>query len=455
MLMKTYLRTAVILLAAACAGAAPAACSDDDPVVYADLTVSSESLEITVGESAEIGIPSGSGAYEIQVSDPAVLEAELADQTVRIRGIARGEASVAVTDSRTEQKVSIQVSVTPKTLALTYTGLERWFAGEAPEDAALAVYRTADDDGIESTEFYRIAFDGICADLEATALNRENWCYTATVSDASAGVSAFKAALQAYLDDGGYTFYIGQYWNDDILETNDGQVLSIPLEDLQTTVDNADFGKDNLRVGFQTDKTAVVISLTEGTTCLKVQTSVFRDNWKWYAEHLLNRDFNEVLTEYYYCLKSSGFIPPVYQILIFNGVDRQEQEFNLVLFAMWNSPTEKIEAAYTLDDAASYWRTIMESPTAEENMGAFEQTIVFPLNNDDDILTFHTISETVEWVATHDISEVTAVMPIFRISADLVTIPQLDSYGLTVNMAILEEEQAAGRSALRNIRTRL
>ena len=72
-------------------------------------------------------------------------------------------------------------------------------------------------------------------------------------------------------------------------------------------------------------------------------------------------------------------IPPIYQLMIFAGADRNDIPFNLVLFAQPGMPVEKIEAAYTLDEAQmkAYWIAMLESPDAETEMGVFEQTIVF------------------------------------------------------------------------------
>ena len=72
----------------------------------------------------------------------------------------------------------------------------------------------------------------------------------------------------------------------------------------------------------------------------------------WYAENFIGRDFDELLTEYYFSVKSAGMIPPIYQLMIFAGADRNDIPFNLVLFAQPDTPVEKIEAAYTLDEAA-------------------------------------------------------------------------------------------------------
>ena len=50
----------------------------------------------------------------------------------------------------------------------------------------------------------------------------------------------------------------------------------------------------------------------------------------WYAENFIGRDFDELLTEYYFSVKSAGMIPPIYQLMIFAGAERNDIPFNLV-----------------------------------------------------------------------------------------------------------------------------
>ena len=155
----------------------------------------------------------------------------------------------------------------------------------------------------------------------------------------------------------------------------------------------------------------------------------------WYAENFIGRDFDELLTEYYFSVKSAGMIPPIYQLMIFAGADRNDIPFNLVLFAQPDTPVEKIEAAYTLDEAQmkAYWIAMLESPDADS---AREPMIL------------RSIAETVEWIRDDDFAGVESVMPIFRVSDERVIIPQVSSDGsgqknLTVTMAVLAAEGAS------------
>lgn len=158
-----------------------------------------------------------------------------------------------------------------------------------------------------------------------------------------------------------------------------GRPQSVSLDELQSVLERADFSKEALRVGFLTAAVSVEISISCGEAALIVRPLSFGDNWMWYAENFIGRDFDELLTEYYFSVKSAGMIPPIYQLMIFAGADRNDIPFNLVLFAQPDTPVEKIEAAYTLDEAQmkAYWIAMLESPDAETEMGVFEQTIVF------------------------------------------------------------------------------
>lgn len=121
-------RAALIALAAS----AMFACSDDDEG-FADLAVDSPSLEIQAGQTGLVRILAGSGEYACTGNDPQIADVQLAEQTISVRGLASGSTSFAVEDTRTGQSVSVDVTVSPVPLALSYTDVAQWFAGEQPE----------------------------------------------------------------------------------------------------------------------------------------------------------------------------------------------------------------------------------------------------------------------------------------------------------------------------------
>lgn len=417
------------------------ACSDDDEG-FADLAVDSPSLEIQAGQTGLVRILAGSGEYTCTGNDPQIADVQLAEQTITVRGLAPGSTSFAVEDTRTGQSVPVDVTVSPVPLALSYTDVAQWFAGEQPEGAGFARWKADMVEGIERTGFYRVGFAEVAAQLEATSLNEKNWIFSVTATESADDVTMFKEALTAYLNDDEYTFFVGQYSNEEILDDYNGHPQNVLLDELQSVVDRADFSKDVLRVGFGTDAVAVEISISYGEAALIVRPLSFGDNWKWYAENFIGMDFNELVTEYYFSTKSSGMIPPIYQLVIFDGVDRNDIPFNLVVFAQPDTPVEKIEAAYTLDEAQmkAYWLAMLESPDAETEMGVFEQTIVFYSDIAREPMILRSIAETVEWIRDDDFAGVESVMPIFRISDERVIIPQVscDDSGqkdLTITMA--------------------
>ena len=336
-------RAALIALAAS----AMFACSDDDEG-FADLAVDSPSLEIQAGQTGLVRILAGSGEYTCTGNDPQIADVQLAEQTISVRGLASGSTSFAVEDTRTGQSVSVDVTVSPVPLALSYTDVAQWFAGEQPEGAGFARWKADMVEGIERTGFYRVGFAEVAAQLEATSLNEKNWIFSVTATESADDATMFEEALTAYLNDDEYTFSVGQYSNEEILAEH-GRPQSVSLDELQSVLERADFSKEALRVGFGTDAVAVEISISYGEAALIVRPLSFGDNWMWYAENFIGRDFDELLTEYYFSVKSAGMIPPIYQLMIFAGADRNDIPFNLVLFAQPGMPVEKIEAAYTLD----------------------------------------------------------------------------------------------------------
>lgn len=120
-------RAALIALAAS----AMFACSDDDEG-FADLAVDSPSLEIQAGQTGLFAFSPEAGEYACTGNDPQIADVQLAEQTISVRGLASGSTSFAVEDTRTGQSVSVDVTVSPVPLALSYTDVAQWFAGEQP-----------------------------------------------------------------------------------------------------------------------------------------------------------------------------------------------------------------------------------------------------------------------------------------------------------------------------------
>ena len=198
-------RAALIALAAS----AMFACSDDDEG-FADLAVDSPSLEIQAGQTGLVRILAGSGEYTCTGNNPQIADVQLAEQTISVRGLASGSTSFAVEDTRTGQSVPVDVTVSPVPLALSYTDVAQWFAGEQPEGAGFARWKADMVEGIERTGFYRVGFAKVAAQLEATSLNEKNWIFSVTATESADDATMFEEALTAYLNDDEYTFSVGQ-----------------------------------------------------------------------------------------------------------------------------------------------------------------------------------------------------------------------------------------------------
>lgn len=330
--------------------------------------------------------------------------------------------------------------VDPIVVEAEYTDITDWFSSTLPSTLSATEYKaTESKDGL-STSFYEVQFGDLEAHLDVSTLsdNSENWLYEVTPTADSTQVTFFKEALNAYLDNSAY-----EYWNTLYTTSESTSSQSLTQEELMTKLESADFTQENFRTGFRTENETAEISIKNGEAKLQVRPFVFGDNWKYYTQHLLAQDYDSLYQDLYFSIKSSGFIPPFYQLMIFNGKDDNGTSFNLTLQALPGEPVSLVEGAYLLDDdeVQSYWTTLLEASDAEEKMGTFEQTFVFASNNNL-LATLNTLDETVEWAKNNDIADVGYVMPIFRISDTLVVIPQVStSAGLVVTMSELAAEE--------------
>ncbi len=146
-------------------------------------------------------------------------------------------------------------------LALSYTQIGLWFEGDVPQGTDKAVSKPAETDGIQQTEFYALSLGGdddIAAELKTTKLNQANWVYNITVTDPENGISVFKAAAKEYLDDSHWNYTTAQYWNDEIMENNNGSPVLVTREEIDSKLADADYEKDSMRLGFLSEKAVVV-----------------------------------------------------------------------------------------------------------------------------------------------------------------------------------------------------
>ena len=88
------------------------------------LSVSTNSLSMTEGETSTVDITSGSGEYSVTNLNSDIAKATLGGTTITINAIAAGEAKIVVTDIQTGQKMTIEVTVTAKSSSYTPAGVE-------------------------------------------------------------------------------------------------------------------------------------------------------------------------------------------------------------------------------------------------------------------------------------------------------------------------------------------
>ena len=80
-------------------------------VEYFPLILSSTSLELNVGDEEMVGITSGNGSFTLQSGDTNVVTAKLVGFSVKVTAVGRGNSTITVTDTKSSQWVTIDVTV--------------------------------------------------------------------------------------------------------------------------------------------------------------------------------------------------------------------------------------------------------------------------------------------------------------------------------------------------------
>jgi len=86
------------------------ACSDDDDnnilpkEEIPELTLGKESIDVEVEKTATIEISKGGGEYSAFSSNPDIISVELNDKTLTIQAVAKGKASVIISDKNSQYK---------------------------------------------------------------------------------------------------------------------------------------------------------------------------------------------------------------------------------------------------------------------------------------------------------------------------------------------------------------
>ncbi len=83
----------------------------DVKVGYIPIALSSSSLGLSIGDESRVSVTSGSGSYEVQSSDANVATAVMDGSSVVVTAVGAGTATITVTDRRSGQTATIEVTV--------------------------------------------------------------------------------------------------------------------------------------------------------------------------------------------------------------------------------------------------------------------------------------------------------------------------------------------------------
>ncbi|MDO4725727.1 MAG: hypothetical protein Q4A56_00705 [Porphyromonadaceae bacterium] len=299
-------------------------------------------------------------------------------------------------------------------------------------------------DGMRIDADYKVSIFELQLELECEVVEGYNFSFKLTPNDDKDGIGLFNLIFEELTKQNDkYSFssaLVGKYEQGTSKKLQPKTIGE--YEKLKEyMVKEADLKKDFIRIGFLKGETAIEINIDKGKTVLFVRSIVFRDTYKWFHT-LIAEDIDDLISKYYFTIKSVGMIPPNHQIVIIKGRNKHNKDFNLVFFAPPEGKIEKIEASFIEQEKAKeYWLQLMEDKDLEKDFGVFENTVLLP-NKQNAPVVLNTLKETIEWVKQNPLDSVAAVMPIFRVNHKRVNVPQLShTSGLIVNMAVLEKNK--------------
>ena len=92
-------------------------------VDYLSLELSASSLTLTLGEVSTVNITSGNGFFTVRSSDTSIATASLSGTSIKVTAVAAGNATITVTDRRSGQTATIEVTVDYLPLELSASSL--------------------------------------------------------------------------------------------------------------------------------------------------------------------------------------------------------------------------------------------------------------------------------------------------------------------------------------------
>lgn len=415
---------------------------------YDPLEVAKNEVIVNKGDTAEVKILSGSQDYKVQTQDSAIAVAELRLPNLLIlKGVSEGKTTVVILDNKTKQTKQVAVEVVTPYVDLTMPQLVEIFQKPAEQvNAALGRgFLEKKELNYSTLTTYQVAVEGVQTQLTFEQIGQTNISFKLNPIDSTKNQENFMKFMTAAAkveNSVFFTGFIGKY-------NEAGELPSTAVQDFNTAekmtveLNNANWAADWIRAGYKVgDKLSIETRCDKGVETLLLRPSKTHDTWKWYF-NFLGQDFNSTLMDLYFQVKSTGIIPPKYQLFTLEGNEKHGHNFNAVFFAQPQAPVERIEMSFfdiagDTTKVKQAWLAMIEGQNVEQDFGTFEATYVFPLSGDG-LVRLPSVDETVAWIKTHDISKVSSIMPIFRTGEKNLIIPQITNSSLVVTVSSLEK----------------
>lgn len=175
-----------------------------DPADPVEIVVAPATLSVEVGESASSTISDGNGGYSVAVTaGGSVASAVLNGNIVKITGLAKGDATVTVTDSG-EKTADITVTVTePVPVG------EKNPAFEQNMERAMALLDKIFEKQVRGDEYEIKRWWNPFTNTPGGSENASVWMYTGVIE----AVNTILHSLEAYKEQNGMTAYYDTYYN--------------------------------------------------------------------------------------------------------------------------------------------------------------------------------------------------------------------------------------------------
>lgn len=422
------------------------------------LELSVNSLAIEGKGSKEILITKGSGSYQVKSEDPAIVSASINESTIVVTSEALGSTLIIIEDVLSKENVKVPVTVEAGRYELSLNQIIDML--NIPNSELFNTLALSFMEEVNTNQLYQYLYitntEGVNTKMKVELVpSNEKWAIAVQPEEGEDNLDFFNKILNLLWTNKKAGFRSAQLlaYDDNGAPVEDHPTIFDDANKFKNELSNVDLKKVLARVGFRTTNGSVEIQNNKGVGTLYIRPLLNHDNFKWYQKMYFGANFDKTLSELFYIVESSGFIPapPFLQLFIIEGKDQREELFNLVFFAVSGQPISRIEASYfalneNVESAKKYWIELMKSDNVSERFGIFENTMILPLSSDAQPIELKSIQETIEWVQNNDLTNETAVLPIFRVEGERVIIPQLTSSGLVVIMDSLSKSTSARKN---------